>query len=75
MNKLWHCHVSGRFGSCGWDFATFEDAMAYAKQQANLAVVDAKRFPEYLGILSDYRASISGPDSVNMILFHNYWSL
>lgn len=73
MNKPWHCHVSGRFGSCGWDFATWDDAMVYAKQQAKLAVADVKRFPEYRGILSDYRASITGPDGVNIVIWHRYW--
>jgi hypothetical protein len=73
MNKPWNCHVSGRFGSGGWDFATWEEAFAYAKDQHDHAVADVSRFPNYQGILSDYRAVIMDESGTKWILFSKHF--
>jgi hypothetical protein len=74
MNKPWNCHVSGRFGSCGWNFATWDNALAYAKDQYGHAVRDATQFPSYQGILNDYRAVITDETGTKWMLYGKYFA-
>lgn len=71
--RPWSCYVHTRFSSCGWDFVSYEQAIAYAKDQFNFVLIDCKRFPEYQGQLADYRAEIKGPDGTNLTIWAEYW--
>ena len=73
MHKPWNCHVRCRFASVGWDFATWEEAFAYAKQRHANTVRDVSRFPSYQGLLSDYRAVITDENGTKWILFSEYF--
>jgi len=57
--RKWKTHTSGRFFSGGFDFDTFGEAVAYARQQRENDLRYIGR--HYPGQRSFYRATITGP--------------
>ena len=59
----WWAHNSGRFGSCGFGFDTFAEALAYCRQGWQRALKDTKA-RRHIGdehSTSEFRCSLEGP--------------
>jgi hypothetical protein len=69
--RPYSCKVRTRFFSGTFMFFTLEEAFAYAKQQWRVNENNEVAHPEYIGIRSDYRATVTDKiDDVNWSIFH-----